>query len=211
MKIKLLLMSACLIATVGCESTPEQKADEAPEVAQTIEAPQTADGAAAQGGVSGIALSSSAFANGGEIPSKFTCDGENISVPLSWSNLPEGTQSVAVVMHDPDTAKGTLYHWGIWAIPADLNQLAEGQPTSAEVALGGVTAFQSTNVGETFGYTGPCPPEGDDTHRYIFEIFALDHPGTTFTTPPSAQALLSELQADAQARGSLTGLYKRQK
>lgn len=207
MKIKTLLISACLIASVGCESTPEPKPDETPEVAQTVEPAE----AAPQGDGSTITLSSSAFEDGGEIPAKFTCDGENISVPLSWSNLPEGTQSVAVVMHDPDTAKGTLYHWGIWAIPADLNQLPEGQATDAEVALGDVTVFQSTNVGQTLGYTGPCPPEGDEAHRYIFEIFALDHPGTTFTTPPSAQALLSELQADAQGRASLTGVYKRQK
>jgi len=211
MKIKILLMAACLIASVGCNSAPDQKADETPEVAQTVEAPEAAENEAPDAATGAIALTSSAFEDGGEIPSQFTCDGENLSVPLSWSNLPEGTQSVAVVMHDPDTAKGTLYHWGVWAIPAGVSELAEGQPATADLTVGEVTAFQSTNVGQKLGYTGPCPPAGDDAHRYIFEIFALDHPGTSFSAPPTAQALLSELQADAQAYGSLTGVYKRQK
>lgn len=215
MKLRTLLLATCLIASFGCDSKSEQKTEEAPEAAETEEAPKAETKETPETALSDVEVTSSAFEDGAEIPVKYTCDGENISVPLAWSNLPEGTESVALVMHDPDAPDGTVYHWGVWAIPADANELAEDQPTEAEFSLSGaddskVTVYQSTNAAEELGYTGPCPPEGDDAHRYIFEVFALDHPGTSFTKPPSAQALLSELQADAQARGSLTGLYKRQ-
>lgn len=217
MKFKTLLLAALLIASVGCDSKSEQKTEKKPEAAKTEEVEKPETKPVADKKLAEVELKSSAFEDGAEIPAKYTCDGENASIPLTWSNLPEGTQSVALVMHDPDAPNGTVYHWGVWAIPAEIGELAEGQATEAQVSLidsdapdSKVSVYQSTNMAEKLGYTGPCPPEGDDAHRYIFEVFALDHPGTSFTEPPSAKVLLSELQADANARGQLTGLYTRQ-
>lgn len=216
MKIKALLLAPLLVASFGCETKSAPQEEETAEVKPAEEAPKAEAKPSTEKSTNDIVLSSSAFKDGEAIPTKYTCDGDNLSVPLTWSNLPEGTESVAVVMHDPDAPNGTVYHWGIWTIPAAATGLPEGLPPSAEVALSisadtKVVASQSSNIAKTVGYTGPCPPEGDDAHRYIFEVFALDHPGTSFANTPTAEALLSELQTDANAHGTLTGTYQRQK
>lgn len=110
-----------------------------------------------------IELRSSAFDAGGAIPVKYTCDAENMRPPLSISGVPEGTQSLAIVMYDPDAPGGTFVHWVAWNIPPETKELAEG-PLPAGV-------MEGTNSFRTVGYRGPCPPNG--THRYIWRLYAL--------------------------------------
>jgi Raf kinase inhibitor-like YbhB/YbcL family protein len=115
-----------------------------------------------------IHLESSAFSEGGQIPRQYTCDGRDISPPLSWSGVPEGAKSLALICDDPDASK-TWVHWVIFDLPARTSGLPEAVPARGSV-LGGGT--QGTNDFRKVGYGGPCPPSG--THRYMFKLFALD-------------------------------------
>jgi len=115
------------------------------------------------GGGDSVKLSSSAFTDGGNIPSKYTCDGANVSPPLKISEVPEGTESLALVMDDPDAPMGTFDHWVVWNIPRETQEIQEGKEPQG---IQGRTDFGRT------GYGGPCPPSG--THRYKFKLYALD-------------------------------------
>lgn len=117
-----------------------------------------------------FALSSTAFANGGTIPGKYTCDGADRSPALRWSDAPPGTQSFALIADDPDAPRGTFTHWIIWDIPATENTLPEDLPKVAEAGNG---ARQGTSDFHRVGYGGPCPPPGK-AHRYFFKLYALD-------------------------------------
>jgi Raf kinase inhibitor-like YbhB/YbcL family protein len=111
-------------------------------------------------------LTSAAFENGKAIPAKYTCVDENILPALSWSNVPKGTKSFAIIMDDPDAPMGTWVHWVIYNIPGNLTSLREG------AGAADIKANDGLNSWDEKGYNGPCPPNG--THRYIFKIFALD-------------------------------------
>ena len=107
-------------------------------------------------------LTSSAFGDGGDIPSRFTCDGDNISPPSEIGDVPEGTEVLALVMDDPDAPMGTFDHWLVWNIPKDTTKIEEGAEPQG---IQGRTDFGRT------GYGGPCPPSG--THTYRFKLYAL--------------------------------------
>lgn len=118
-------------------------------------------------------VSSSAFAQGEEIPSRHTCKGDQLSPPLEWAGAPEGTRSFVVIVDDPDAPdpeapKVVWVHWLLYNLPADTNALAEGA-SSAALPAG---ARELHNDGHTVGYTGPCPPIG--RHRYFHRVYALD-------------------------------------
>jgi Raf kinase inhibitor-like YbhB/YbcL family protein len=116
-----------------------------------------------------VKLESSAFKAGGVIPGKYTCDGQDISPPLSWSDVPAKASSLALIADDPDAPSGTWVHWVAWNIPANSRSLSEGFPkedSPANPIKQGMTDFKRT------GYGGPCPPSG--THRYFFKLYALD-------------------------------------
>jgi Raf kinase inhibitor-like YbhB/YbcL family protein len=117
-----------------------------------------------------FALKSTAFANGGEIPRRYTCDGADLSPALSWDDVPAGAQSLALIADDPDAPVGTWTHWIVWNIPAKATLLAEGVP-KVEVLDNG--ARQGRNDFKRIGYGGPCPPAGKP-HRYFFKLYALD-------------------------------------
>ena len=108
-------------------------------------------------------LTSSAFVDGGNIPSKYTCDGKNISPPLEISDVPDDTGVLVLIMDDPDAPMGTFVHWVVWNIPKDTGNIAEG---SEPGGVQGITDFGKT------GYGGPCPPSG--THSYSFKLYALN-------------------------------------
>lgn len=108
-------------------------------------------------------VTSRAFARGEEVPPAYTCEGQDVSPPLEWSGAPEDTVSYAVVVSDPDAPDGTFIHWVAWGIDREATSLAQGEPPPAE----GENGF-----GET-GYRGPCPPPGDQPHRYRFTVYAL--------------------------------------
>lgn len=109
-------------------------------------------------------LTSPAFANGGMIPAKYTCKGENVSPPLRFMGVPKGTKSLALIMHDPDAPRGDWVHWLVWNISPDAPGFLDAQTVSG--ALQGTNDFRGTDYG------GPCPPSG--THRYVHELYALD-------------------------------------
>ena len=116
-----------------------------------------------------FSLKSTAFANGGEIPRKFTCDSADLSPELEWDGVPPGTHSLALIADDPDAPMGTWTHWLIWNISAKATVLPEGVP-KIEVLDNG--ARQGRNDFKRIGYGGPCPPPGKP-HRYFFKLYAL--------------------------------------
>ncbi len=111
-----------------------------------------------------MTISSYAFENQGSIPSQYTCDGDGLIPPLEIVDVPEGTQSLALLMDDPDAPDGIFTHWLIWNIPPETLELGEGNIPS--------TAVQGTNSAGQIGYVAPCPPEG--VHHYRFLLSALN-------------------------------------
>ncbi len=123
---------------------------------------------------------STAFDEGGWIPKKYTCEGENVSPEIVWQNPPEGTQSFALICDDPDAPMKVWVHWVIWGIPKDATSLKEAIPTEPTLDDG---SLQGKNDFGKIGYGGPCPPPGKP-HRYFFKLYALDtipqlEPGAT--------------------------------
>ena len=116
-----------------------------------------------------INVGSAAFTEGGMIPKQYTCDGADISPPLSWSTVPEGTKSIAIIVDDPDAPAGTWVHWLVYNLPPDLKGLPENILAKETIANGGM---QGMTDFRRIGYGGPCPPSG--THRYIFKVYAVD-------------------------------------
>lgn len=114
-------------------------------------------------------LTSSAFEPDRLIPSKYTCDGEDISPPLNWDEPPAGTKSFALICDDPDAPKKTWVHWVVYNLPPTILSLAENISTSSRHISNG---FQGLNDFKKLSYGGPCPPGG--THRYFFKLYALD-------------------------------------
>ena len=154
-------------------------------------------------GGKGMELKSSAFKHMEKIPSKYTCDGPDISPPLSWSGVPSGTKSLVIIVDDPDAPMGTWVHWLVYNIPPEMEGLPENFPKVRETEQGirqGITDFGRV------GYGGPCPPSG--THRYFFKLYALD---TTLNLPPGAtkKQLLKAMEGHILAKAELVGLYSR--
>src|SRR5207247_5050635 len=116
----------------------------------------------AAGGVK-MKITSSAFQEGGNIPSKFTCDGGDTSPTLQIGEVPSSAKSLALIVDDPDAPSGLFTHWMVWNISPQTNIIGEGSTPQG---------VQGTNDFGKSGYGGPCPPSG--THRYYFKIFALD-------------------------------------
>jgi Raf kinase inhibitor-like YbhB/YbcL family protein len=161
-------------------------------------------GPAVEGGKSmDIKITSSAFEEGGMIPAKYTCDGEDISPPLKWDTVPDGTKSIALISDDPDAPMGTWVHWVLFNLPADAKELAENIPPDRTLPNG---AKQGTSDFGKVGYGGPCPPSG--THRYFFKIYALD---TQLDLAAGARKrdLLRAMEGHILAEGQLIGKYKR--
>lgn len=127
------------------------------------------EGMATTGSELRLIFRSSAFAPGGTMPVNFSCRGS--SPPLNWRNVPEGTESVALVMDDLDFVQGVLTHWIVYDIPPEITSLAEGASKSSLIPQG---ANEGTNQADgQVGYFGPCPPAGE-THRYRFTLYALN-------------------------------------
>lgn len=150
-----------------------------------------------------IKITSSAFEDGGLIPAKYTCDGADVSPPLQWDAVPEGTKSIALICDDPDAPMGTWVHWVIFGLPADIRELAEDVPPDKTLPNG---ARQGTSDFGRIGYGGPCPPSG--THRYFFKIYALDR---ELDLPAGARKrdLLKAVEGHILGQGELVGKYKR--
>ena len=150
-----------------------------------------------------IDVVSSAFEEGGAIPARYTCDGLDVSPPLSWSSVPDGTQSLALIADDPDAPGGTFVHWVIYNLPPDTRRLPEDVP-NRETLLS--EAAQGVNGAGRVGYMGPCPPSG--THRYFFKVYALDT-GLNLGGGATKEGLLDAMEGHVLAEGQLMGTYRR--
>ncbi len=150
-----------------------------------------------------IQLISEAFSEGAMIPTRYTCDGEDVSPPLSWTELPPETGSFALICEDPDAPVGTWDHWVLFNIPASATGLPEAVPATATLDDGSV---HGNNSWGRLGYGGPCPPGG--THRYIFSLFALDIK-LDLKSGATKSGLLKAMEGHILARTRLMGTYRR--
>jgi Raf kinase inhibitor-like YbhB/YbcL family protein len=144
--------------------------------------------------VTTMQLTSSSFAEGEPIPPEHTCDGADTSPPLAWSGVPDGTESFALIVDDPD-ARGFV-HWVLTDIPADARELRAGE--------GDALATPGSNDFGRTGWAGPCPPSGE--HRYVFTLYALPGP---VPDASSADAVRDHAEGAALGRATLTGAYSR--
>ncbi len=150
-------------------------------------------------------LTSPVFAHEGEIPSKYTCDGEDISPPLAWEGIPSQARSLALIVDDPDAPdpaapKMVWVHWVLYNIPTEIDGLPEGVTELPPGTLEGVNDWHRT------GYGGPCPPVG--RHRYFFKLYALDTVLPDMEKP-TKQELLSAMDGHVLSEAVLMGTYKR--
>ena len=145
-----------------------------------------------------LRLESPAFHDGGSIPKRFTCDGEGSSPPLRWSRIPRGASGFALIVEDRDADR--FVHWALLGIPSSARALREGG------IPGG--AVEAKNSFGKRGWGGPCPPEGDGPHRYVFALYALRHP-VRLGGDASPDEIRTAVGKAALARGVLTGRYDR--
>ena len=148
-------------------------------------------------------LISPAFEHGGEIPARYTCDAEDISIPLQFLEIPEEAVSLALIMDDPDAPMGVFVHWVIYNIPAELSELPEGIPPQPYLEMG---IRQGTNSFGKIGYGGPCPPDG--AHRYMLKLYALDV-AMDLDAGMTKHQLLSAMEGHVIESAGLMGIYAR--
>lgn len=141
-------------------------------------------------------LTSEAFGEGGSIPVQHTCDGDNISPPLAWDDVPEGAAAFVLVVEDPDA--GGFVHWLLTDIPGDSRELPEG--------AGDAIGMPGHNDFGLSGWGGPCPPSGE--HRYVFTLYALSEP-IQIEPNASSQAVREAIAHRLIGEAQLTGVYAR--
>lgn len=145
-----------------------------------------------------ITVTSRAFQDGGKIPRKFTCDGDDVSPPLAWKGLPANTGAVALVVDDPDAPRGTFTHWVLLDLEPVTTSISEGQVPPG--------ATQASNSAGRPSYFGPCPPRG--THHYRFTVYALSE-ATGLPNGARLDEALHAIDARTLTLGRVTGLYSR--
>ncbi|HPX31869.1 MAG TPA: YbhB/YbcL family Raf kinase inhibitor-like protein [Smithella sp.] len=148
-------------------------------------------------------IKSLSFQHENMIPAQYTCDGRNVSPPLSWSGAPDKTKSFALICDDPDAPVGLWVHWVLFDIPASVNALPENFSRTEDIPGFGKNG---KNTSGRFGYDGPCPPDG--THRYYFKLYALD---TMLNLKPglTKDGLLQAIEGHVLAEAQLMSRYKR--
>jgi len=154
-----------------------------------------------------LKLTSSAFVHNGEIPIKYTCEGQDVSPPLSWSDVPPNAKSLALIVDDPDAPdpaapKLTWVHWVLYNIPPSANALAEAVKQLPAGTREGLNDWQRT------GYGGPCPPIG--RHRYFHKLYALDTVLPDLGRPTKAK-LESAMKGHVIGHTELIGTYQKRK
>lgn len=147
-----------------------------------------------------ISVSSTAFDDGDSIPTRYSCEGDNVSPPLAWRKVPDGTAELAIVVADPDAPSGTFYHWVVTGVAPGRTHLAQGElPNEAMVA---------TSSSGMASYVGMCPPDGDKAHHYRFTVYALTR---KLDLPPGTEAkdAVTRIRAAAVGEGTLVGTFAR--
>lgn len=142
-------------------------------------------------------IRSTSFKNNEFIPSRYTCDGKNISPPLIFEGIPEGAVSLVLIVDDPDASGRIFTHWVVYNIDPGLRDIPENNFHGNE--------FHGKNSFENLDYSGPCPPSG--THRYFFRLYALDSMMTLYK--PDIEELQSAMEAHIVDSAELVGLYHR--
>ncbi len=173
-------IAVLLIVSAACSSTSSTTSD------KPVALPMT--------------LTSTAFVDGGAIPMDFSCDGRNISPPLSWGAPPSATQALVIAVDDQDIR---FTHWALFDLLSGTS-LPAGVPATATLASGGK---QGLNSAGKVGYTGPCPPHGS-THHYVFRIIALDSP-TGLPSGATASDVKNAMQGHIIGTGELAGTFGR--
>ncbi|HME20135.1 MAG TPA: YbhB/YbcL family Raf kinase inhibitor-like protein [Acetobacteraceae bacterium] len=148
-------------------------------------------------------LTSFAFVSGSHVPVRFTCDGEDVSPPLAWTEPPASVQSFALICSDPDAPAGTWYHWTIYDIPPAMRSLDEHWQAADP------RARQTINDFGRKGYGGPCPPRGARAHRYVFRLYALNVARLNVGAQPRCPEVEAAAKTHAVAVAELLGLYAR--
>jgi Raf kinase inhibitor-like YbhB/YbcL family protein len=159
-----------------------------------------------QSDIMSITVTSTAFEPGSAIPTQFTCEGSDTSLPLAWSGAPAGTQSFALIVDDPDAPdprapKMTYVHWVLYDIPPAVATLEQGASTNLPAGT-----REGTNDWKRTGWGGPCPPIG--RHRYFFKIFALDRMLGDLRSP-TKPALEKAMEGHVLAQGQVIGTYQK--
>jgi len=149
-----------------------------------------------------MTLTTPAFIENSTLPTRYTCDGEDVSPAFSWQNAPKNTQAFALVCHDPDAPGGTFYHWVIYNIPKNMNSLAEGVKTLPTGAIVGKSSWGKPQ------YNGACPPRGS-THHYIFTLYALDAP-LSLSAHADGQTVEAAVSGHVLEKASVTAIYQRE-
>ena len=153
-------------------------------------------------GATEFSLTSAAFESGSKVPMLHSCDGKDISPPLTWMGAPDGTRAFAMIMDDPDAPSRTWVHWVIYNIPAEITSLPMGVPTDGTLQNG---AMQGTNSWNRTGYGGPCPPSG--SHRYFFKLYALsDYLG--LAPGASKREVLKAMEGKVLGQTELMGYFR---
>lgn len=142
-------------------------------------------------------VSSPSFMEGGKIPAKFTCLGENVSPKLVLEDLPKNSKSIAIIMDDPDAPIGVFVHWLVWDIPPE-KEIGE----KSESGTKGYNSFGK------MGYRGPCPPPGRGPHRYFFKVFALDSM-LDLDSEIAPSELERMMEGHVLAKAQLMGIFER--
>ena len=179
-RLPLIILAACALALASCGKKSE---------------PPTASSSRRS-----ISVSSPAFANGGVLPRRFSCDGQGTPPPLRWSGVPRGTAQFALLMEDPDAPGGTFLHWSLFGIDPATRAYSPGATPA------GARAGRNSTGRE--GYTGPCPPKGDKPHRYVFTVYALGR-RLALAAGAAQDEVRKATRTAAIAQGSLTARYGR--
>jgi hypothetical protein len=187
--------SACDTAQADREAPPSNAPDKQPRALVDDEG-STNDKAP-------LEVKSSTFEAGEAIPKKHTCDGDDVSPPLSWTGAPAETRSLALVAEDPDAPSGTFVHWLVHGLGPGVRGL---EANASKKGLPG-NAHQGRNDFGQLAWRGPCPPKGP-AHRYVFRVFALDAP-ISLPTGAERSALDSAMEGHIIGQGELMGRYER--
>jgi Raf kinase inhibitor-like YbhB/YbcL family protein len=145
-----------------------------------------------------ISLTSPAFRNGGTIPKRYTCSGDDVSPPLRWSGVPQGARELDLLVEDPDA--GRFVHWTLLGIPPTLTRIEEGRPPAGTV--------ETENGFGDRRWGGPCPPEGKGPHRYVFALYATNA-RLGLDANASSDDVRAALARHGLARGTLTARFSR--
>jgi Raf kinase inhibitor-like YbhB/YbcL family protein len=207
------LMALCSTLAIGQQRGAQPPANPALPAPPATAAPgQRGGGGRGRGNVQVMTLVSSAWLDGGQIPAKYTQEGDDMSPPLTWSGAPEGIVSYVLVVHDPDAPIGNgtddLLHWLVWNIPGAVTSLHEHAP-SLSLLPDGTRQISATGP----YYRGPGAAASGPAHHYLFELFALDTmleiPAVGASPPNTRAAVVAAMAGHIRGKASYVGLFKR--